>query len=207
MTRASEQRVSLMQAVAWPAAAGNVAWAFLSIIAKPNVGASAPQLAVLALLATYLFADWFYTETVRRNLKAGYYWADAPLAFLIAAFAIGVYEAAPWTVPCLFLVFGVAIVAHMAGAWEPADRTFTRSFERKLLLLAPSLIGVLLLVFGVGVKMIPFWGSSPEPTKVVNRFYLALVMFVVVTSWLVIRFRVMTWKRLTEEVASVEAVS
>ena len=90
MNRTSHQK--LFQNLIWPAVAGNIAWAFFSlIITKSDTITDISvytRLIVLFFLAIYLGEDWLTTEKESEFLKKNYWIGDAFHVMPISIFAI-----------------------------------------------------------------------------------------------------------------------
>lgn len=117
--------MSLFQSVIWPAIAGNVAWALLTV-ALLEFGQNPrsfyyERLALLAIVAAYLFLDWTNTEQIKTHLKRCYWIADALLALAIAALAIAAQAQTGEGWWFLLPVFAVATAGQMANAWVKKD--------------------------------------------------------------------------------------
>jgi hypothetical protein len=120
----------LFQNVIWPAAAGNVAWAFFTVITKPewSEGDFWARLLVLLFVAVYLGADWKNTDSmsVKQQLRPLYWIADAFLAVATVVFAIAIESRLPWANWALVALFIVAIGGHATGLWAPKTGTYKR---------------------------------------------------------------------------------
>jgi hypothetical protein len=139
----------LFQNVMWPAAAGNVAWAFFTVIATEGTsGDSCAKLVTLFFLAIYLGADWMDRESMlTSNLLQSYYWIpDVFLAPAIVAFAIAAEGNLPMAKWALAAVFVAALFGHISGLWKPLTKDVP---YRRGSLIAMNLLGLIILVGGL----------------------------------------------------------
>jgi hypothetical protein len=119
---------SLLQSVVWPAVAGNVAWAALSVAVGQRSGAQYPfyweRLCLLGVMAVYLILDWTRTESKKDRLPRFYWIADALLAASIALLAIAAQGPVGDGWFFVLPVYTAAAVGHLFGAWqtEPLPR-------------------------------------------------------------------------------------
>ena len=115
----------LFHGLAWPAVAGNVAWAFFTLVIAPPAevpeGEWAARTAVLLLMALYLGGDWVRTK----NTPGGpaYWFFDAVHLILICLFVIGIATTQS-QVPLnwyLGLLFIFTLIGHWSGAFTPEE--------------------------------------------------------------------------------------
>jgi hypothetical protein len=170
----------LFQDLIWPAAAGNVAWAFLQVVLgaldpKQPTPLSYPllvaHLVVLLLVATYLVLDWLRTKKFGIRLRRRYWWFDGALVLSIVWFAIAI-QVLPreeaflsWS---LGFVFGIAILGHFAGAWERAEG---KNWGHRIKLVICGLLGPAVLIF----------------CHRLGPWNLCLAFFAVLVAWVVVR--------------------
>ena len=139
----------LFQNVMWPAAAGNVAWAFFTVIAtEETTGDSCANLVTLFFLAVYLGADWMDRDSMlSMNLLRPLYWIpDVFLAPAIVAFAIAAEGNLPLAKWALAAVFGAALFGHNSGLWKPLTQNVP---YRRGSLIGMNLLGLIILVGGL----------------------------------------------------------
>lgn len=112
-----------MRNVIWPAVAGNILWAFLSVAADPNSTGMSMWTKLVALLAIgiYLSRDLIERVNVTFPDVWKYISADVLLATALAAFAIATQLDRPWWGWVLACAFLIAIVGHCAGSWNPNE--------------------------------------------------------------------------------------
>jgi hypothetical protein len=113
----------LFHGLAWPAVAGNVAWAFFSLVIAPasDVPTSewCARAAVLLLMAVYVGGDWVRTRHTRGHPS---YWTfDAFHLILICLFVIGTATTKSqwWLNVWLGALFVVTAFGHYSGAFTP----------------------------------------------------------------------------------------
>ena len=162
----------LFQNVIWPAAAGNVAWAFFTVIATEGTsGDSWAKLATLFFLAIYLGADWMDRESMlTSHLLKSYYWIpDVFLAPAIVAFAIAAEGNLPMAKWALAAVFVAALFGHISGLWKPLTQNVP---YRRGSLIAMNLLGLIILVGGL------YTGFSVWAPPVAVTFTIVLYMLI-----------------------------
>ena len=109
----------------WPGAAGSIFWAVFTVPIDPNFHGSdvVTRTLVLVCLAFYLSFDWLASDwTVPVDpLRFG---GNLAHIVSITIFAIGMAtgRSEPWLWWSLLLVFGIAILAHMIGVWDPTNK-------------------------------------------------------------------------------------
>ena len=116
----------LLQCLIWPAVAGNVAWAFISVsLTELPSSSTFARLGALFMFAFFQMVDWIHVEKLRQHGKAlkSYLWAfDLPLAASVAVFAICTEknnpESSVKTDICLTIYWIIGILGHLCGAWE-----------------------------------------------------------------------------------------
>jgi hypothetical protein len=143
----------IFQNLIWPAAAGNVAWAFFTVAIKEDITCSVLATMIsLLLIAAYLAADWAVTASMNYPPKLKTSFFDALLAVAIVVFAIATQEkekaalAEEW----LGIVFLVAIGGHLSGAWMVREDEGLKKWIKRFGLAginAPGLVMVLLGYF------------------------------------------------------------
>ena len=112
----------LFHGLAWPAVAGNVAWAFITVIITPSLVPPAEwpaRTAVLLLLAVYLGGDWI---RVRDEPGRPWYWFwDALHLISISTFAISTVTMNPQNrlAGVLIIVFLLTAAGHASGGFTP----------------------------------------------------------------------------------------
>jgi hypothetical protein len=132
----------LFQNLIWPAAAGNVAWAFFTVsLGEAYTNPNFARLAVLFLLAVYLASNWLRTRE-RSDFKPSYWIADAGHVLSIVVFAIAVQlndlYGENWLICSLTIVFGVSIIGHLSGVLEEPGE---KSWCKRLLLAGSNAVG------------------------------------------------------------------
>ncbi len=116
--------MNLFSSVIWPAVAGNVAWAFFSVLVLE--GDLSPRsfyferLGLLAIVAAYLFLDWTHTEKIKERLKRYYWIADMFLAAAIAALAVAAQALKGDGRWFLLAVYLAAVIGHVTDSWVAA---------------------------------------------------------------------------------------
>ncbi len=143
-------RKAILQDLVWPAAAGNVAWSFVTIaVTDWSTSGACARLLVLALFAWYLGFDWSrIPKLIDEEVKSRYFIFDLCVVFAIVVFAIAISQppdrAWPkaWIETSLAMVFLVAIVGHLTGVWETTKRR-NRSLSCRLA--GANALGVLML--------------------------------------------------------------
>lgn len=79
----------LLPELAWPAAAGNVAWALFTVFTLERPGKHlASRLCILLVLSIYLSVDWIWTKTELWRLKPHYWIADSVHILTIVLLAL-----------------------------------------------------------------------------------------------------------------------
>jgi MFS superfamily sulfate permease-like transporter len=118
---------TLSNELIWPAAAGNVTWAFVRLTLKPPPQNGAAYLLLLLLIALYLVIDWLRSRSALN--KTWKYWVgDSCLVIGIVVLSIAVQSGKSqvflhWT---LAVVFGTGTIGHLTGAWvESTDNNWT----------------------------------------------------------------------------------
>ena len=121
---------TLFHDLLWPAAAGNVAWAFFSFLLGTPAGPHdyVSRLVTLAALAAYLGFDWQRCPD-KENVKTSYWVFDGLLLAALTAFAIAIATCKPvdtlrwWAVGTLV----VAGVGHLMAMWERSERRYLKT--------------------------------------------------------------------------------
>jgi hypothetical protein len=104
--------------IAWPAMAGNVAWAFFSVAIDPqSVEDMLPRLGTLLALALYLSAEWYRIRRVGSTLLG--LWFDLFLVICIVWFAIATQANKGAPGMALVLIFLGVGIGHLRGVWPP----------------------------------------------------------------------------------------
>jgi hypothetical protein len=137
----------LFQNLVWPAAAGNVAWAFFTVAVQETWAARgvAARLAMLLLLAVYLALDWMKTESELDRLKRWYWIADTFHVAAIVAFAIAIQMNTQRLTCFMAAGYSVTVVGHLAGAWEPTGEVRKR-WRNRVLLSGISMLGLVIIL-------------------------------------------------------------
>lgn len=164
----------LFHNVVWPAVAGNVAWAFFTVLVEAHWSDHIfwARLAALLAVGIYLAADWYNTDEVFSKINPSYWVADAFLAPAIAVFAIATQARNPWAVYAIAVTFFVAIIGHLFGAWDDTAPGTSAIKERRKLA-AVNAMG--LLIIGVAALFGPpytIW-SAPIAIALVVTIFLA----------------------------------
>jgi hypothetical protein len=179
MTRAH----SAFKDLVWPAAAGNVAWSFVTLaLSGPWVVRSSPwsssewelaaRLATLSLLAWYLGSEWLHLVHAvpsGRPPEGFVYWlGDGLLVFFIVVLANALVMRDAWTellYALLSFAFVVAALWHLYNGWPESE------FSKWGLKFALNLIG-----FGL------LWlGYAYVPAS--NQWPMVAALFVVLAAW------------------------
>lgn len=114
--------------VAWPAAAGNVAWSFATIMIDSKLCKSAiPFLLILFILIVYLSCQWIKNLDTANTPKTWGQLLELFLVISIVVFAISLESSAKSNIPThseipawsLFSIFLITTVGHLSGAWPP----------------------------------------------------------------------------------------
>jgi hypothetical protein len=141
----------LFQSLIWPAAAGNVAWAFFTTLleARWSQGNFWAKLVGLLSVSVYLAADYVNTGSMRDKATPQYWWiADACLAVAIVVFAIATsLMNLAWAKWALALAFIVAIFGSALGAWETTE-TVKKKWCNRLFLVGINALGLIILIAG-----------------------------------------------------------
>jgi hypothetical protein len=168
----------LFQNLIWPAAAGNVAWAFFTVAVQEKWAERGvrARLVVLCMLAVYLAANWMVTSSERYRLKPRHWVAEAFQSVTIVVFAIATQLRMAWLDCSLAAVFFVTIAGHIAGLWEPTGKIEQR-FKKRTFLAGINGLGLLL------VLTLPY--SLPKG----SLWELPIAMGPVVTFWRMARKR------------------
>lgn len=104
--------------IAWPAMAGNVAWAFFTVAIDPGCGGNTlPRLGTLLVLALYLSAEWYRITKVGATYLGLYF--DLFLVICIVWFAIATQanKGAPGF--ALVVIFTAVGIGHLCNVWPP----------------------------------------------------------------------------------------
>lgn len=152
--------------IAWPAMAGNVAWAFFTVAIDPGYGGNTfPRLGTLLVLALYLSAEWYRITKVGATYLGLCF--DLFLVICIVWFAIATQanKGAPGF--ALVLIFTAVGIGHLYSVWPPTGPK-QGNFEFGLvnLLVAASLSIALLVsnslqpwvnLIAMGIVLIFWW--------------------------------------------------
>ena len=161
----------------WPAVAGNVAWAFLTVAIQERAQADRAyfvRLAVLLLVAAYLGLDWMRTQLLSPQLKKYYWIGDAFVATAIATFAIGTQLKVEWIEWSLITVFVSAAVGHVCGCWEVIGAP---NYSDRFIFAGLNALGIFpILVNLFGTRLDPY------------SFHLFLSPLLVVVFWILCRW-------------------
>jgi len=173
---------NLFQNLIWPAAAGNVAWAFFTVAvqetwAAPGVFA---RLAVLLVLAVYLAIDWMSTESELDHLKHWYWVADAFHVVAIVALAITTQLNTRLFAGSLVAVYLTTITGHLVGAWESTGEVQKR-WRSRALLASTSAVGLTLML------------GLPYVVTAGTLWHLPISMAITLILWCLMRKRVYSW--------------
>jgi hypothetical protein len=148
----------LFKDLIWPAAAGNVGWAFFTIALQDELKQTDTwaKLIVLALVAFYLGMDWLRIEYLPEDTPTQYWIFDGLLMVAIVVFAIATQLGKSWLDYSLALIFGTAMLGHLVGAWDPQDVDDVDRWPRR---------GVLFTINGIGMVIlaISFWNVMSPP--------------------------------------------
>ena len=157
---------NLFQNLVWPAAAGNVAWALVTLaITEPWKETNVlPRLVVLLLLAVYLTVGWLRIPTEPRP---GYWIADFIHILTIIVFAIATQLNKSWLECSLFSIFTVTTAGHLLGAWVTTRDRFW--------LAGGNALGMVVLFIS------HWWFTNPYPWN------LPAAIGVVLVAWGIIR--------------------
>ena len=162
----------LFHNVVWPAVAGNVAWAFFTVLeeAKWCDQAFWIRLASLMAVGVYLAADWCNTDAVFSEINPKYWVADAFLAPALAVFAIATQAHNSWSAYAIAFAFAAAIVGHRFGAWDKASKA-PSPMRKRYTLAGINASG--LVILGAGACLGPpymAWSIPVAITLVVTIF-------------------------------------
>lgn len=131
----------------WPAAAGNVAWAFLQVAIGTESIQRALRLALLFFLAIYLAIDWFRSKSLER--KTPLYWiADSIHIASIVTYGVALAsdKSGIFLEYNLAVIFGIAVLGHLVGAWEVSGQP--RNWHHRVSLASCGLLGIAILLAG-----------------------------------------------------------
>lgn len=113
--------------VAWPALAGNVAWAFFTLAIDPPCRENiTPRLGALLFLALYLTAEWYRSSKTDTTLLG--LWLDLFLVFCFVWFAIATQANAGSANLALLLILLAVGIGHCCGAWPPFKKDNANRF-------------------------------------------------------------------------------
>lgn len=150
------QKKVLYQLV-WPAVAGNVAWAFFTLLYTEAGAQIYERLALLFLIALYLGMEWTYSVGRKSKNKPLSWIADAVLAVAIVWLAISAENgSSPGIYPLLF-VFVTSAASHGVDAWTPLNTTRKLSARKSWLYL--NIGAVTIALSGAMVEGNP-WGLN-----------------------------------------------
>lgn len=138
---------ALFDDLIWPAAAGNVAWSFLQVAIGDESHHRLMRLALLFFLAFYLAIDWFRSKSLDGKTRC--YWvADAIHISSIVTYGVAVaaYKSASFLGYALAVIFGIAVIGHLVGAWEVVEQP--RNWCHRVMLTSCGLVGLGILFFG-----------------------------------------------------------
>jgi hypothetical protein len=150
---------ALSQDLIWPAAAGNVAWAFFTVLLNErltdaNVWA---RLAALFLLAIYLAGEWLRNRKLTQ-VKAWYWIADAAHVTSIVVFAIATHLNKDWLECALLAVFLIAAAGQVTGAW---DDPVTGNLTKRWALGGANMLGAAVLYGSYALPVCPYPWNLP----------------------------------------------
>lgn len=107
--------------VAWPAVAGNVAWAFATLAIDHGMNVNtAPRLGVLFVLAIYLSAEWYRSRKITTT-ETGL-WLDLLFVICIVWFAIATQSDKGLPGVALILILVGTGLGHLCGVWPPTGQ-------------------------------------------------------------------------------------
>jgi len=156
---------ALVHSVIWPAVAGSILWTLLQLAIDPrNSGPSLwPRCLALLSVGVYLAVDWVSTEAAT-TINAFYWVADIPLAASLSIFAIATQFNVPWAGWWLVAAFGIAIIGHLVGAWDPNGSGWHlwvdgKRFGVRATLTTINALGIGVLLVGTSAKE-PYWSRS-----------------------------------------------
>ena len=142
------KKTDLLKELIWPAAAGNVAWTFFSVlltILQPNTEeAPFARLIAILLLACYLGIVYLMPcEEAKDDSKQTRSIFDILHSLTIIFCAISFqlnFDAIFYNI-CLSIFWGIAALGHLAGAWIP-DSIAEPKFRKQILMSLISIIGL-----------------------------------------------------------------
>lgn len=152
----------LLQELVWPAAAGNVAWALLTLVTS-NLGNSEltgnewARILTLVLVSFYLAKDWKYSYDIKEiEVSVWYNIADFIHVVSIVVFAIAVEmplseQNMAWI---LGGVFVLTAVGNLLGVWDlqpPPDS----NWKERFLMTGCNLVGIIVLCIGKAAPIDP----------------------------------------------------
>lgn len=140
---------NLFHNLIWPAAAGNVAWAFFTVAIEESWAESAvlARLSLLLVLSVYLASDWIATEKEFHRLKPHYWVGDAFHMPTIVVLAIATQMNSPWISCALAVVLLVDMLGHGSTVWEPMG-PIRRPWQMRLALFSINAVGLFILAVG-----------------------------------------------------------
>jgi hypothetical protein len=176
LTLTADDLEKLFKNLVWPAVAGNVAWAFFSVlITEPWSSGMLARLATLMFMARYLFYSWLLP--VPPQVGRLYYAMDGLFAIAVVSFAIATQDRARalsvWVDAVLLAIFAVAACGHWFGVWEPGS-----SSHRRQLFGGINAIGILILLIGICIR-----SKVPEIGGPEVLWFRAVAIWFVVGLW------------------------
>lgn len=157
--------------ILWPAAAGNVAWATITVAMRESRPDDfAARLILLGLLASYLSFEWWRRPRTIHGTPATVFGALHLITMAILATVIAENRSAEMMACILTLALGVTSFGHALALWGSESRWW---------LCGVSVAG--LVVLGIGWRVEPGLGESTIP--VVVAAIVVLTLWVGVRGW------------------------
>jgi hypothetical protein len=138
----------------WPAAAGNVFWAFCNLLIAPEESPIDfwPRLAFLLLLTVYLIRGWIRLKKEPGPIPARYWWGETFHLTMIALCAISA-QVEPVYLPGLLIAYFIVMgIAHCFYTWKlsAGPEEYPRGW-----LLAVHGVGLGILLIGIVGEYFP----------------------------------------------------
>jgi len=175
----------LLHNLIWPAVAGNVAWAFFTVlitevlVAKVHIGPMIfGRLTALLFLSIYLIIVY-----IRSEAGTGHFFDILhAISIILCAIAFQSIVSAAWMSPFLIALFIIAAIGHWTGRWIPSS-VKTKKGLKKILVGLINFSGAVLCFF------------LPNFIDNSDYFNLSISMGFVFLLWLIFRNRIYCeWK-------------
>jgi hypothetical protein len=112
---------SFLKDVAYPAVAGNLAWAFVTLAIDSGAKIDAiPRLGVLFVLTIYFSAEWYRSKEI--EVKTVGLWLDLLFVLCMVWFAIGTQANKGSPGIALIIILLIIGLGHLLEVWLPVGR-------------------------------------------------------------------------------------